>query len=116
MYRYANKLRRLRVQKGFSQEYMAQELDLSTSGYRKLESGESKLKIETVLKLSKVLDIELVDFLAMDDERINIQKDNRNCNNVQGAYFAGDGEVKALRELLDAKDEIIALLRKRLNE
>ncbi|MCL2327055.1 MAG: helix-turn-helix domain-containing protein [Bacteroidetes bacterium] len=45
----------IRNVKGFSHEYMANELKMSTSAYRKIESNETKLTVERLFQLAEIL-------------------------------------------------------------
>ncbi|WP_445748241.1 helix-turn-helix domain-containing protein [Polaribacter sp.] len=51
------KIRNYRLIKGYSQEYMSSELNISQTAYHKIESGKIKLKVCTLLKIADVLEI-----------------------------------------------------------
>ncbi|MFD0835225.1 helix-turn-helix transcriptional regulator [Mariniflexile aquimaris] len=51
-----NKLRSLRLQKYFSQEYVAFELGISQKSYSDIENGKTELKHSTILSLARILD------------------------------------------------------------
>jgi len=53
------KLRKLRLQKGLSQENIAFELGISQKSYSNIENGITILKHEHILLLSKILDTTL---------------------------------------------------------
>ncbi len=50
-------IRRLREQKGYSQEYMALCLGMSQNNYSKLELGKNKLTVEQLERIASVLEI-----------------------------------------------------------
>lgn len=50
-------LRKLRREKDFSQEYIANLLEISQKAYSDLEQGKTALKSEMILKLAAILDI-----------------------------------------------------------
>lgn len=50
-------LRRLRREKNFSQEYIANLLEISQKAYSDIEQGKTILKTEIILKLATILDI-----------------------------------------------------------
>ncbi|NBA86607.1 helix-turn-helix domain-containing protein [Emticicia sp. CRIBPO] len=50
-------LRRLRIQASFSQEYMAEMLNMEHSSYNRLENGKQKLKVEEIPKIARALSI-----------------------------------------------------------
>jgi transcriptional regulator with XRE-family HTH domain len=49
------KLKQLRELKNFTQEYMAQQLGLSTRAYSKIETGETQLTINRLNEISTIL-------------------------------------------------------------
>lgn len=51
-----SKIKLARFQKGYSQQYIASELDISQNAYHKIESGETKLTLEHFLNICSILD------------------------------------------------------------
>lgn len=54
------KIRNYRLIKGYSQEYMSSELNISQTAYHKIESGKVKLKVSTLLRIAELLEIDLL--------------------------------------------------------
>lgn len=52
---------RIRQEKNYTQEYMADELCISQSQYCKKENGTQKFSFEEIVKISRILNIELKD-------------------------------------------------------
>jgi|TARA_B110000211_G_scaffold31648_1_gene32105 DNA-binding XRE family transcriptional regulator len=52
-------LRLQRIKKGYSQEYLGEQLGLSQVAYHKIENGKTKLQVKCLLKLCMVLEIEV---------------------------------------------------------
>ncbi len=48
-----------RKQKGLSQEYMAQQLGVNASNYSKLERGETRITVERLFQIARVLSVEV---------------------------------------------------------
>lgn len=71
-----NKIRRLRENKGFSQEDMAEKLQISRSAYSRIESGETNSWVNHIEKLCKELDMKVEDLLINSDNNINNNQDN----------------------------------------
>lgn len=71
-----SKIRRLRENKGFSQEEMAERLQISRSAYSRIESGETNSWVNHIEKLCENLDIKPEDFFINSDNNININQDN----------------------------------------
>ncbi len=49
-----NFLRRLREEKGYSQEYIAEQMEMSQNAYWKLENNQSGIKLQTLERLARV--------------------------------------------------------------
>src|SRR3989344_1453750 len=58
------KIKELREQNKFSQEYLAEKLGVSRPTYMQIEKGERELTISEAKKLASIFDISLEDFLA----------------------------------------------------
>ncbi len=52
-----NRIRQARQQKGYTQEYLAERLGFTQGGYRKIETDEVKLKVDTLLQLAQLLEV-----------------------------------------------------------
>ena len=52
-------LRLQRIQKGYSQEYLAEQLGLTQYAYHKIENGKTKLQVKCLLELCMVLEIQV---------------------------------------------------------
>ena len=61
--RYANmigqQIRSIREAKGYSQDYMAESLDISQSAYACLEAGKTSLRVDRLLEILKILDADI---------------------------------------------------------
>jgi transcriptional regulator with XRE-family HTH domain len=64
------KLKQLRELKNFTQEYMAQQLGLSTRAYSKIETGETQLTINRLNEISSILGIDPIEALGFDHQNI----------------------------------------------
>ena len=60
---FATNLRRIRHEKGFSQEALAYEAGVNRTYMSKLEKGDSFVGLEVMVRLANVLDVEPGDFL-----------------------------------------------------
>ena len=81
-------IKRIREQKGFSQEYMATQLAMTQPNYSRLESDEAKLTVDRLQEIVGVLETDMATLL--DASKITIQ----NQTNNEGAY--GNGYIENL--------------------
>jgi transcriptional regulator with XRE-family HTH domain len=61
-------IKKIRELKNFTRDFVADELEMSTSGYGKIERGEVDLTISKLLKIAKVLSVD-VNFIFKFDVR-----------------------------------------------
>ena len=52
-----NRIRLTRLEKNFSQEYLASKIGMSQSYYARIESGKNPLTINYLLKIAEILEI-----------------------------------------------------------
>ena len=59
-------IRQLREIRGYTREYMADELNMTVSGYSKIERGEVDLSISRLSGLSEILEVDMMQLLNME--------------------------------------------------
>ena len=64
------KIRRIRESKEWSQEQMAEKLNMSLNGYAKIERGESKIYLDKLEQIAQVFDIDVVELMQSDGKNI----------------------------------------------
>jgi len=108
------KLRKLRDNLGYSQDYVASRLGIAQNTYSKIENGQSPLTIERAKKLAEVFEVE-PDFFFSDQE---IGVVNHNNGNDYKFIFNPETYIDNQKELLELiikeKDNQIAYLKEEL--
>lgn len=118
------KIRLLRHDKHWSQEQMAEKLNMSTSGYAKIENGVTQANLERLQQIANVFGIQLAKLLP-DVGSSNVCWHNEGSLQQGHAFYNGNQEamlnveklnmqLQAAQDLLAEKDERIALLEKQL--
>jgi transcriptional regulator with XRE-family HTH domain len=82
------KIRQMREQKNYSQEFMASKLDMSQASYARIESQEIKLSIDRLQKIAEILEADISTFF--NSTKLTIQ----NQTNHDGSY--GNGYIENL--------------------
>ncbi len=59
-------IRKIRLEKNYTQEYIADELNISQSQYCKKENGTQKFSFDEIVGIASILNIEVKDLLATD--------------------------------------------------
>ena len=61
--KFGVKIREIRREKGWSQEYVSRCLKMSQTNYSKIEKDDVKLTIDRIILLADVFEMTLIDFL-----------------------------------------------------
>lgn len=109
MENYIQNIKRIREQKGISQDYMAMELGISQSTYTKLERGEVNLYVDRLLKIAKVLNVGLArifDENANNSFNVNTYDTSSNFNQViENQYNDSKELIKKLQNTLESENQ-----------
>ena len=122
---YGNKIRALRMLRGFSQEYMADKLEITQTTYSRIETNQQKLTAEMLEKLSSILGVSVTDITS--NEPLIIQNNASNYG-AQGRienFYADqkelfekiiaskDSEIQNLKEVIQSLKDVIASVTKK---
>ena len=55
------RIKTVRIEKGYSQDYMADMLNISQNAYHKLEKGHTRIHLEKIIDIANVLEVEVSD-------------------------------------------------------
>ena len=65
-----NKIRNIRLAKGYSQEYMASQIGIDAVNYGRIERGQAKLTVDRLIRICEILDIKPSELFMDDEERV----------------------------------------------
>ncbi len=85
-------IRKIRELKGFSQEFMSQQLELSQRQFSRIENNETDVSLSKLERIGEILEVSLTQILGF-DERFIFQ----NCENAFGTnqnYYAFSKEER----------------------
>ena len=88
------KIRKFREAKDWSQEQMAEKLNMSLNGYAKIERGESKIYLDKLEQIAQVFDIDVIELMQSDGRNICFQ-----IESPLGSVYQGGGETQMLIEI-----------------
>ena len=78
-------IRDIRNAKGFSYENMADDLKISTSAYRKIETGETNLTVERLFQIAEILQTPATKLIGGKTPNVFYQNNN-NSGTLNGYY------------------------------
>ena len=58
-----DRIKKIRIEKGYSQEYMAGMLNISQNAYHKLERGHTRINLQKFLDIARILEIEVSELI-----------------------------------------------------
>lgn len=113
------KIRTMREIRKWSQEYMAEQLNISTNGYSKIERGETQLTIARLQQIANILDIDPAELIQEHDSGLVLQIGDNNTNGMNTITLYGNHQSSLTFEIEKQKLVIqhqAALLEQKENE
>lgn len=109
MTKFSNYIRKLRIEKDFTQDYMAMKLDMSISAYSKLERGQTDPTLTRIEKIGEILGFQITDYYAWKslDPTYHEAED---LNEVSAYRFVSQKEVAEMRQKIVALEKRIQKL------
>lgn len=86
-----DKLRTIRITKGYTQDYVASKLDIDPVNYGRLERGQSKITVDRLQLLCQILDVDICNIFS--------DKNNEYDNNLDLLLKIYETEKHILEEL-----------------
>lgn len=103
------KLRKLRNEKGFSQEFLADRLNISQKTYSNMENDRTPITVEILKQLSSELEVDMIDLIT--DSKIivqyNISKDTSTFNGVVNNNFPEELVNQLKERIIDLKNQLL---------
>lgn len=104
------KIRSIREGNQWSQEEMANKMNMSTNGYAKIERGETKLSLHKLEQIANIFNIDVLELMNTGGKGVFFLM-NENGDHTSANYY-GDNEhlateVEKLKIIVSHKDEII---------
>lgn len=110
------KIRKLRDNLGYSQEYVATRLGIAQNTYSKIENGQSPLTIERAKKLAEIFEVE-PDFFFSDQEIGIVNHNNGNDYKfVINPETYIENQKELLELIIEEKDKQISYLKDELEK
>ena len=104
-----NKIRLLREEKGFSQENMANALDITQSNYARLEKDDNRISVPRLIIIAKTLETTVTELVGEKANNVVNQNNNHEAVTYLQSTFQSDkehiqtlkDEIEYLKKLLD---------------
>jgi transcriptional regulator with XRE-family HTH domain len=111
------KIKFIRNLKGWSQEEMADKLEMSLNGYGSIERGETDIPYSRLENIAKTMDVELTQLLGLTESTFFrlVDSDNNVISNKPNKQDQQD-LIEQQKIIIDSKQEKIELLQQRIND
>lgn len=104
-----NKIRLLREEKGFSQENMANALDITQSNYARLEKDDNRISVPRLIIIAKTLETTITELVGENANNVVNQNNNHEAITYLHTVFQSDkehiqtlkDEIEYLKNMLD---------------
>lgn len=116
-----NNIRKLRELRNYTQQFMADQLEISLSGYGKIERNDTNVSLGRLQQIADILDVDVHGILLFNDELIFNLSNNEVGNSQVNNYYSGREElleriIKQLRKENENLLSIIELMRTNLRK
>ncbi len=108
------KIKKVRELRGFTQEEMAQKLNISPQAYGKIERNETKLDLDRLKQIAAALEVDTEFITNFDEKQIFLNSQIGNKGKVN--YHHNDNVSTVLEAQIKQQQEEIAFLRKQVEE
>lgn len=85
-----NKIKMIREQNNLSQEEVAGQLNMSPSGYAKIERGETKLYLDKLEQIAQIFNVDVIDLINNDKNICVLINENSSSSSN---YYNSDNEL-----------------------
>lgn len=100
------KIRAIRETRNWSQEDMAEKMNMSKNGYAKIERGETKLNLHKLEQIANIFNIDVLELIKNDDKNVLFFMNDHNTN-YYGSNENLTSEIDRLKLTISHKDELL---------
>jgi len=99
-------IRKIRELRGFSQDYMANKLEISQRQYSRIEKEQTKIDLQKLQEISNLLEVTLIELLGFDEKKIFNQNHNQTATEVYNNYFPEELKTQYEKRILQLEEEV----------
>lgn len=100
------KIRTIRETRNWSQEDMAEKMNMSKNGYAKIERGETNLNLHKLEQIANIFNINVLELIKNDDKNVLFFMNNHNTD-YYGSNENLTSEIAQLKLIISHKDELL---------
>lgn len=107
MHKIGPTIKKIRELRNYTQEYMAESLKMSQTGYGKIERGETDVTVNKIKQIAKILDVNLQDLLEFDGKIVVIGSVNDQATGIRNGIVIGKESFDKERQLYEEQIELL---------
>lgn len=104
------RIRKIRESKDYSQQNVADALEITTSSYSKIERGETEASASKLVKIAEILEVPVGDFF------VDIGQSQKISDPAQLYGFATKSDIEELVKMINAVTKDVAQLKTKLSK
>lgn len=98
------KIKKIRELRNFTQDYMANRLEMTQAGYSKIERGQTDLSMSKLDEIAKVLEVPVEDIITFDQQKFFNSFNNSNIEGSNnGSVVNINGMTQDIKKLYEDK-------------
>jgi len=101
----AIRIKKIREYRNYTQQFMADSLELSQNAYCKIENGTTKLTIDRLEEIATILDVPVDSILSSQNQTFNIQNNDKLYGHIENLYEANKELLEKQIGLLQTQNE-----------
>lgn len=109
MMNIGDNIKKLRELKNITREIMCEKLDISMSGYSKIERGETDLTISRIEQIAEILEVDMSQILNFNASQVFTITNNKLVQGTgakaESIHFYGDDYKEKYIQMLEAENE-----------
>ena len=107
-----DKVRFMRKERGWAQEFMAEKLDMTPNSYSNIERGITDIQNSRLEQIAKVFGVDLLDLYNFGEKSIYLVGDNnQNIQNLVFSQEATTSELQKMRFVIEQQTKEISYLK-----
>jgi transcriptional regulator with XRE-family HTH domain len=105
-------IRKLRELRNYTQQYLADQLEISLSGYGKIERNETNVTLGRLQQIADILGVDIHSILRFDDKHIFNLNNNEVANGQVNNYYIGREELleRIIEQLRKENENLLSII------
>lgn len=111
--RIGENIKKLRELKNYTQQYLADELGISLSGFGKIERDQTEITLARLLKIADILEVDLITLIHFNGNDVfkNCKKNNDHFKAPETNHVSQDLQIQLFQKYKEENEYLKELIR-----